>query len=567
MKWRGGESGMTLVELLVAISIGALIVGVLGTSFSQFLKVTAHGHDKLAVAHDYRDAFNWLNHDVQMSVASLATAEPNNVTLNWTNAASPAADQYQVHYEQSGGEILRTSSINGVVTSTNVVAREVQPSGLTALKSGDMVTVSITSGAGDQVETRTEAITMRPPAGVITPFETLEPTFTPTPTPTFTLTPTPTNTPTPTPTETSTPTETPTGTPLPTDTPTNTPTPTPTNTPTSTPTLTPTATATATRTATPTPTYTATPTPCTPALVQKAHGSGQNQTAKSVSATFSPAPTANHLLVAIVGTNDSVTINMPGGWSTAINQGGAGCPGPCQAVFYKIANGSESATVTATISSGSQLGLQIYEYSGVVTASPLDQTGSSTGSSSSPSSGNVATTQAGELLLVGVVIQAETSFSNWTNSFNEELDFQNQGGSSKLTYAGADRMVTATGTYSTTATTGASGAWRGQIATFKAAPICLGASAASYQGNSAANQSITGAGVQPLIVRLMRAAKGGGWLPASIVGDQTLYCDSTVFTTLRSQPPQPDGFQVCTNTTANNSGGINYCPALGDSGP
>jgi hypothetical protein len=69
-----------------------------------------------------------------------------------------------------------------------------------------------------------------------------------------------------------------------------------------------------------------------------------------------------------------------------------------------------------------------------------------------------------------MIIRAETDYSGWTNSFNEQFDFQFQVGSTYVrTYAGADRVVTATDTYSTTATTTVSAAWRGQIATFKAA--------------------------------------------------------------------------------------------------
>jgi hypothetical protein len=514
---------MTLVELLAAMGIGALVIGLIAASLGQFLGVTSRGHEKLAIAHDYRDAFNWLNHDAQMAVASLATAEPGNVTLSWTNAVS--GDSYQVQYQQSGSELVRTYTVNGV-TSSRPVARGLGTAGLNASKSGDVLTVSMTGGEGAEVQTRTETVTMRPRDAIATPFPTLEPTPTPTATPTPTLTPTPT----PTPTNTATPTPTATGTPLPTNTPTSTPTNTATPTPTPTNTPTPTRTYTPTATFTPTPT----PTPCAvPALVQKASGVSQNQNATSVSASFSAPPTANHLLVAIVGTDASVTINTPGGWSTAINQSGA----PGQAIFYKVAGGSESNTVTVTVSSGTQLGLQIYEYSAVATTSPLDQTASSTGSSNSPSSGSVSTTQATELLIAGVVIQAQTSFSNWTNSFNEESDFQNGGGSPKRSYAGADLIVTATGTYSTTATTTVAGAWRGQIVSFKAV-ICTGAPAVAHQGNSTDNQSTT----------------------------YTLYCDPTTFTTLAIEALQADGFQESTNATPNNNGSIYYCPAPGDGG-
>jgi len=203
------------------------------------------------------------------------------------------------------------------------------------------------------------------------------------------------------------------------------------------------------------------------ALVQKNYGAAYLTT--SVSATFDATPVANHLLVAILGASTTSTINQPAGWSTAINQSGGSCTQPCQAIFYRIAGSGESRTVTVTVSdSNSVLGLQIYEYSGIDTSSPLDQTSSATGTSTSPSSGSVTTTQANELLIAGMIIRTETSYSGWTNSFNEQFDFQFEVGQTYVrTYAGADRVVTATGTYSTTATTAASGAWRGQIATFK----------------------------------------------------------------------------------------------------
>ena len=198
-------------------------------------------------------------------------------------------------------------------------------------------------------------------------------------------------------------------------------------------------------------------------LVQTANGVTNGAT--SVSATFPASPTQDNLLVAIVGVRDSVTINTPSGWSTAISE--AGSPG--QAIFYKIAGASEPTEVNFTdiVSSSTRLGLHIYEYSGV---NALDQVSSDTGTGTSISSGSVTTTSANEVVTAGLVTNANTSFddASWTNSFSEQNDFNNLGDTKlRSTYAGADRILSTTGTYSTTASAGASGAWRGQIACFK----------------------------------------------------------------------------------------------------
>jgi hypothetical protein len=198
-------------------------------------------------------------------------------------------------------------------------------------------------------------------------------------------------------------------------------------------------------------------------MVQTDYGTADG--GRSVAATFPSAVTQNNLLVAIVGVRDNLTIETPSGWSVAIKQSGS----PGQAIFYKIAGASESQTVNFSniVGSGTRLGLHIYEYSGVNT---LDQVGSSTGTGTSVSSGSINTTSANEAIIAGLVINEGTNFGNasWTNSFTEQNDFSNGGQASfQSSYAGADRIVSATGTYSTTATAAASDDWRGQIASFK----------------------------------------------------------------------------------------------------
>ncbi|MGA2285425.1 MAG: hypothetical protein ABSG55_04060, partial [Dehalococcoidia bacterium] len=251
--------------------------------------------------------------------------------------------------------------------------------------------------------------------------------------PAATNTPTNTTGPTNTPTRTNTPTQTPTNTPVPpTSTPTNTPTQTPTrtNTPTNTPvppTATRTNTPTATNTNTPTATFTFTPT-ATPTIaapvVQSAHNEAHGTSVTSVAGTFSASPTPGHLLVAIVGAgaNTSPAINQPTGWNQAINN--ATWPG--EAIFWRIADGSATdKSVTVTTGSTSTLGIQMYEFSGIDTSSPVDGTPGTSYSQSSATlaSGNVTTSHAQDLLLAGFVVRGDVTVDTWTNAFNEGFDF------------------------------------------------------------------------------------------------------------------------------------------------
>jgi hypothetical protein len=339
-----------------------------------------------------------------------------------------------------------------------------------------------------------------------------------------------------------------------------TPTPTPTDTFTPTP----------TRTNTPTPTYTPTPTPCVPALVHKYSavvGDGTNGFS-SVTATFTTAPTAGNLLIAVFGESGSNNINTPSGWTSAVIDQNTS---PGGAIFYKIASGSES-TVTVTTTGGTStsygMGLQLYEYSGMAATSPLDAVATSgSGSGTSLTSGSVTTTQAGDLLISGAEIIVGATFT-WGSSFTEEFDFQNPG-TNKRSFSGADRFVASAGSYSASATASASAAWRMQLVAFKAADACTGTTMATYQGNSTDNQSITGVGFQPFMAWVKRDdSQPGVWRPASVgFGDSTLYWGTTAAATNRITALLADGFRVGNTAQVNTLNIVYYYLALRDGGP
>ncbi len=188
----------------------------------------------------------------------------------------------------------------------------------------------------------------------------------------------------------------------------------------------------------------------------------------SITATYTTAPTAGNLLIAVFGESGSNNINTPSGWQVAVVYQNTS---PGGAIFYKIASGSES-TVTVTTTGGSStsygMGLQLYEYSGMAATSPLDAVATpSSGSGTSLTSGSLTTTQACDLLMSGAAINTAATFT-WGSSFTEEFDFHN-GGTNERSFSGADRAVASTGSYSSSATASASAAWSALLAAFKMA--------------------------------------------------------------------------------------------------
>jgi len=104
---RKGQSGMTLVELMVASAIMAAIL--LGLTVATYMVVSAteRGNDTASALRDVRNAAYWISNDAQMATSTdlVEGAEPvDSVTLEWTDSLG---DAHTCSYELSGTRLQR----------------------------------------------------------------------------------------------------------------------------------------------------------------------------------------------------------------------------------------------------------------------------------------------------------------------------------------------------------------------------------------------------------------------------------------------------------------------------
>lgn len=198
---------------------------------------------------------------------------------------------------------------------------------------------------------------------------------------------------------------------------------------------------------------------------------GATALAATVTANYPATPTSGHLLIAVVyaaAASAAAGFSMGGsGWLLATTSPDYPTAGPTQglALFYKVAGAGETTAVQANCTGATNMHLQIYEYAGTATTSPLDKTGSPGGASvsttSSLATGTTPTTsQADELVFVALGHSGAITSLSWTNSITAlqttpRLD-------------SGERIVSATGTYSSTASWVTGRTAGALIATFKA---------------------------------------------------------------------------------------------------
>jgi chitodextrinase len=198
----------------------------------------------------------------------------------------------------------------------------------------------------------------------------------------------------------------------------------------------------------------------TPAFVQARANEVNSGTTNS--AAFNSANTAGNLIVAYVVWNNAGAVNLGDSkgnvYTAATTRSTFGSNWSTQVFYAKNVSGGTN-TVTATFATSiSSFGiLYVHEYSGIDKVNPVDVTKSATGTGSAMSSGPAATTNANDLLF-GAGASGKAVTANGSGYTSRSSAYGNRT---------EDRAVTATGSYTATATQNGS-AWSMQLVAFKA---------------------------------------------------------------------------------------------------
>jgi hypothetical protein len=183
--------------------------------------------------------------------------------------------------------------------------------------------------------------------------------------------------------------------------------------------------------------------------------------------TFSQSQTAGNLNIVVVGWADntskisSVTDSRGNTYTLAAGPTTTTTPGLTQAIYYakNISGGTNTVTVKFNATANSSE-LRVFEYAGLDTASPFDQSAAAAGSSVTADSGPATTTAPNELIFGADTVQAGLGFEAQGDPFVPRL--------ATSTEVAEERVVDLVDTYDATAALSGSGKWIMQMVTFKA---------------------------------------------------------------------------------------------------
>ncbi len=190
------------------------------------------------------------------------------------------------------------------------------------------------------------------------------------------------------------------------------------------------------------------------AIVSVQHTSGTSGTfVNSFTRTYGSTVTAANFLLAVIayeGPTTSTVADSNGNSFTLAIRKASGFGSGVEIWYCENCLGGASNVVTAT-GSGQfvVIGMAIAEFSGVATSSSLDQTANNVpGSTTAPSSGNVTTSNAGELYVGAVMCDATantfTEEATWTGLYNTPNMDGDIGGAAEFLIGGAGGTYAAT---------------------------------------------------------------------------------------------------------------------------
>lgn len=236
--------------------------------------------------------------------------------------------------------------------------------------------------------------------------------------------------------------------------------------------------------------------------------------AASVTATYGSTPTSGHFLIAVVRSNNAGAHTDPTGLWTKVTGGEIATGNRHTSVWWKVAGASEPTAVQFNCASATVSDLCLLAYSGVASASPVDQVSATENGSNvtSHTVGPVTTTVAETLLIAALGL---STASGGSVAFNNSFTIRSvipAGNNSRLHAAG--RIVSSTGTYSTDASWTTARMPAGILVAFK------GAGAATTNGTAAGGG--TSAGTATGVRKVLGTATGTGTSTGTASGTRSV---------------------------------------------
>jgi prepilin-type N-terminal cleavage/methylation domain-containing protein len=143
------QRGFTIVEMIVTLTLTALISLGASMASAQVLNQTSRNADYVTASRQAMNAIAWISRDAEMAqvVGGADTFPTGDLVFTWTTWED---DDVRAVYSLVDGQIMRTLTINDNEPSETVVAEYINPDiDLTnCVLTSDVLTVKITASVG-----------------------------------------------------------------------------------------------------------------------------------------------------------------------------------------------------------------------------------------------------------------------------------------------------------------------------------------------------------------------------------------------------------------------------------
>jgi prepilin-type N-terminal cleavage/methylation domain-containing protein len=157
---KDGQRGFTLIELIIAIAIAAVITGGITAAIMQILTINHRDSNHMIAVRQVQQAGKEVSKDALQAQAVNATLTEGLVALAWQEWGSN--ETHQVTYSVDDGELWRSESISGKEPTDTRVAQYIDSNQTSFLQDGDAWLFTVTAVVGTESETRIYEIRPRP---------------------------------------------------------------------------------------------------------------------------------------------------------------------------------------------------------------------------------------------------------------------------------------------------------------------------------------------------------------------------------------------------------------------